>query len=312
MRRYPEAVDAFGKALQKLPGDKALIDEQAAARKAAGEGAFLRSDGTPRRCAECVRYTEPTSVRTPRKVSTTRTLHGFHAVTARLRQRPESVLALYVADTKHGPRMRELLARAAAARRAVHAADEPRLRDLAGTDRHQGVVAIVDAAAPEITLDEVIGSAREPLLLLVLDGVTDPHNLGACLRSADAFGAHAVIVPKDRAVGVNATVAKAASGAADNGARDHGDQSRVRAARRRAGRLDPRRGRGGQRTLRCRRGRTRWGGARGEGAGLRRLTRELCDRIVGIPLGGTVESLNVSVVTGICLFASRRARTTGQ
>ena len=76
-------------------------------------------------------------------------------------------------------------------------------------------MAIVDDALPHVTLDDVLDTLAEPPLLLVLDGVTDPHNLGACLRSADAFGAQAVIVPKDRAVGVNATVAKAASGAAD-------------------------------------------------------------------------------------------------
>ncbi len=91
-----------------------------------------------------------------------------------------------------------------------------RLREIAGTDRHQGIVAIVDAAADApVSLDDVMETLSEPALLLVLDGVTDPHNLGACLRNADAFGAQAVIVPKDRAVGVNATVAKAASGAAD-------------------------------------------------------------------------------------------------
>jgi len=242
-------------------------------------------------------------------MSETRTLHGFHAVTARLRQRPESVRALYVAHAKQGPRMRDLVARASAAHRPVHAADAQRLRDLAGTDQHQGVVAIVDAAETELTLEQVIETAREPPLLLVLDGVTDPHNLGACLRSADAFGAHAVIVPKDRAVGVNATVAKAASGAADtvpvitvtNLARtlrelkDHGVWILGADT-------------GGESLFEADvAGPVAWVlGA--EGAGLRRLTRELCDRIVGIPLAGMVESLNVSVAAGICLFASRRAR----
>ncbi len=244
-------------------------------------------------------------------MSATRTLHGFHAVTARLRQRPDSVRALYVADAKQGPRMRDLLARASGAGRPVHTADAQRLRDLAGTDHHQGVVAIVDAAETELTLDRVVETAREPLLLLVLDGVTDPHNLGACLRSADAFGAHAVIVPKDRAVGVNATVAKAASGAADTvpvitvtnlarALRDLKDRGVWILG------ADT----GGESLFEADvTGPVAWVlGA--EGAGLRRLTRELCDRIVGIPLAGTVESLNVSVAAGICLFASRRARST--
>jgi 23S rRNA (guanosine2251-2'-O)-methyltransferase len=159
-------------------------------------------------------------------------------------------------------------------------------------------------------LDDVLENIAEAPLLLVLDGVTDPHNLGACLRSADAFGAHAVIVPKDRAVGVNATVAKAASGAADTvpvisvtnlarslrdlkergvwmlGAEAGGDESLFDAD------LS---------------GPIAWVlGA--EGTGLRRLTRESCDRIVSIPLSGTVGSLNVSVAAGICLFATRQQR----
>ncbi len=148
-------------------------------------------------------------------LSSTRTLHGFHAVIARLRQRPESVRSLLIAEARQGPRLRDIVARAESAGCPVTVADAQRLREMAGTEHHQGVVAIVDAATPELTLDEVLDGAQEAPLLLVLDGVTDPHNLGACLRSADAFGAHAVIIPKDRAVGVNATVAKAASGAAD-------------------------------------------------------------------------------------------------
>jgi 23S rRNA (guanosine2251-2'-O)-methyltransferase len=171
------------------------------------------------------------------------------------------------------------------------------------------VAAIVDAQAAPATLDDILEALVEPALLLVLDGVTDPHNLGACLRNADAFGAHAVVVPKDRAVGVNATVAKAASGAADtvpvvtvtNLARalrelkereiwvlgaDAGGESLFDADVR---------------------GPVAWVlGA--EGAGLRRLTRESCDRIIGIPLVGAVESLNVSVAAGICLYATRQQR----
>jgi 23S rRNA (guanosine2251-2'-O)-methyltransferase len=242
-------------------------------------------------------------------LSATRSLFGFHAVTARLRQRPASVRAVYLAATRHDARTRELAARAETARCPVHLADEARLTQLAGSDRHQGVVAIVDASAPHVTLDDVLDSRTEPALLLLLDGVTDPHNLGACLRNADAFGAHAVIIPKDRAVGVNATVAKAASGAADtvpvitvtNLARamrelkergvwllgaDVGGESLFDAD------LS---------------GPIAWVlGA--EGSGLRRLTRESCDRIVGIPLAGTVASLNVAVASGICLYATRRSR----
>ena len=181
---------------------------------------------------------------------------------------------------------------------------------MAGTEHHQGVVAIVDAATRRTSRSTKSStSRRKPPLLLVLDGVTDPHNLGACLRSADAFGAHAVIVPKDRAVGVNATVAKAASGAADTvpvitvtnlarALRDLKDRGVWILG------ADA----GGESLFDADiTGPVAWVlGA--EGSGLRRLTRELCDRIVGIPLAGAVESLNVSVAAGICLYASRRAR----
>jgi 23S rRNA (guanosine2251-2'-O)-methyltransferase len=239
----------------------------------------------------------------------TRSLYGFHAVTARLRQRPESVRTLYVAVSRKDARTRDLVARAEAARCPVHAADDERLRALAGSDDHQGVVAIVDATAGHLSLDDVLDTLAEPALLLVLDGVTDPHNLGACLRNADAFGAHAVIVPKDRSAGLNATVAKAASGAADTvplvtvtnlarALRDLKDKGVWILG------ADA----GGESLFDADvSGPIAWVlGA--EGTGLRRLTRELCDRIVGIPIAGAVGSLNVSVASGICLYATRRAR----
>jgi len=165
---------------------------------------------------------------------------------------------------------------------------------------------------PHVTLDDVLDGAGDAPLLLVLDQVTDPHNLGACLRSADAFGVDAVVVPKDRAVGVNATVAKAASGAADtipvvtvtNLARALRDMQAH-------GLWIVGADAGGESLFDADlTGPIAWVlGAEGEG--LRRLTRESCDRIVGIPLAGSVESLNVSVAAGICLYATRRARTVG-
>jgi 23S rRNA (guanosine2251-2'-O)-methyltransferase len=242
-------------------------------------------------------------------VAATRPLIGFHAVTARLRQRADSIDALYVDAARHDARMRDVTARAKAAGVGVHAVEAARLDALAGHASHQGVVALVDPSRPHLTHDAALQELAEPPLLLVLDGVTDPRNLGACLRSADAFGAHAVIVPRDRSVGVNATVAKAASGAADT--------VPVIAVTNLA------------RTMRELKERDVWllgaeaGGeslfaADGSGAlafvlgaeghGLRRLTRESCDRLVGIPLFGSVESLNVSVTAGICLFSARQAR----
>jgi 23S rRNA (guanosine2251-2'-O)-methyltransferase len=240
----------------------------------------------------------------------TRHLFGFHPVTAALRARPETVRAIYVAAARRDRRMQELIERAAAAGVVVHTVDDARLVALAGNDRHQGVVAVVAGGAATATLAELLDGLQEPALLLVLDGVTDPHNLGACLRSADAFGAQAIIVPKDRSVGVNATVAKVASGALDTvpvitvtnlartlremkergiwllGADAEGDEDLFTAD------LS---------------GPIAWVlGA--EGTGLRRLTRESCDRLLRIPLQGTVASLNVSVAAGVCLFATQQQR----
>ena len=244
-------------------------------------------------------------------LSSTRTLFGFHAVTARVRHAPRSVRLLYVDAARHDARARDLNARASAAGITVHLVDAARLAALAGDAAHQGVVAIVDEQRPYVTVDDVLSELAEPALLLVLDGVTDPHNLGACLRNADAFGAQAVIVPKDRAVGLNATVSKAASGAAEimpliavtNLARTLLDLKEygiwVLGA-----------DTAGENLFNADlQGPIAWVlGA--EGSGLRRLTRDKCDRLVSIPLQGNVESLNVSVAAGICLYATRAARFT--
>jgi len=239
----------------------------------------------------------------------TRTLIGFHAVISRLRQRADSVESVYVDAARQDARMRDLASRASSARVAVHAVDAARLAALAGNASHQGVVAIVDANMPHVTLDDVLSDLVEPALLLMLDGVTDPHNLGACLRSADGFGAQAVVVPKDRSVGVNATVAKAASGAADT-VPVITVTNLVRAMRELKERgvwllgADV----GGESLFDADvSGPVAWVlGA--EGQGLRRLTRETCDRLLAIPMLGSVESLNVSVTAGICLYSARQAR----
>jgi 23S rRNA (guanosine2251-2'-O)-methyltransferase len=242
-------------------------------------------------------------------VAATRPLFGFHAVTARLRQRADSVETLYVDAARKDARMRDLISRAKVAGVAVHAVELARLAALAGQGAHQGVVAIVDAQRLHVTLDDVLADLVEAPLLLVLDGVTDPHNLGACLRNADAFGAQALIVPKDRAVGLNATAAKAASGAAEtvpvitvtNLARS------MRELKERGVWLLGADAQGESLFDADVSGPIAWVlGA--EGQGLRRLTRELCDRLVAIPMSGAVESLNVSVTAGICLYAARAAR----
>jgi len=240
----------------------------------------------------------------------TRWIYGFHAVTAKLRHDPEGVRALWIAAGRQDGRMRDLIKLAESRGVRLTTLDTARLDGMAGGARHQGVVAKVAAQQKFVTVDDVLDGLTEPALLLALDGVTDPHNLGACLRVADAAGAHAVIAPKDRACGLNATAIKVASGAADtvpylvvtNLARTLRDLKErgiwtIGAA--------------GEATKDLyaieQKGATAWVlGA--EGAGLRRLTRETCDELARIPMAGAVESLNVSVAAGICLFEARRQR----
>ena len=237
-------------------------------------------------------------------------LFGFHAVTVRLKTAPESVREVHVDATRRDARMRQFVARAHEAGARVIESDDQSLQRLCGTHRHQGVVARVDTVFKARTVDEVLEDVQGAPLLLLLDGVTDPHNLGAWLRVADGAGAHAVIAPKDHAVGINATVAKVASGAAEtvpylmvtNLARVIGElkaqQIRV------VGTTDD-----APQTL-------HQADLRGplalvlgaEGTGLRQLTRNSCDTLVRIPMHGAVESLNVSVAAGVCLFEARRQR----
>jgi 23S rRNA (guanosine2251-2'-O)-methyltransferase len=237
-------------------------------------------------------------------------IFGFHAVTARLRHEAESIEEIYVDAARHDPRMRELLRAVQAAGVRVIQADESRLSSMVGSRRHQGVVAKAGAISLARNLDELLDMVVGPPLLLILDGITDPHNLGACLRVADGAGAHAVIAPKDRAVGLNATAAKVASGAADTV--PYITVTNL------------------ARTMRELKEREIWligttedadkglyeadftGGSAlvmgSEGEGMRRLTRETCDLLVSVPMLGSVESLNVSVASGVCLYEARRQR----
>lgn len=237
-------------------------------------------------------------------------IFGFHAVTARLRHEASSVEEIYIDASRHDQRMKELVRAAEAAKVRIIQADDARLSSIVGTRRHQGVVAKAGELSLARNLDELLDAIDGPPLLLVLDGITDPHNLGACLRVADGAGAHAVIAPKDRAVGLNATAAKVASGAAETvpyitvtnlartlrelkerdilliGTTDDAEQGLYDA---------------------------NFSGPAAlvmgsEGEGMRRLTRETCDVLVSIPMFGSVESLNVSVASGVCLFEARRQR----
>lgn len=238
-------------------------------------------------------------------------LFGFHAVSVRLKVAPISIRELYVDVSRRDQRMRQFLAKVAEARIETIEADDDRLQKLAGTHRHQGVVARVEAVQQAKSIDDLLDDlGEEPPLLLVLDGVTDPHNLGACLRVADGAGVHAVIAPRDHAVGLNATVAKVASGAAETvpyfmvtnlartlkelkerdirvmGTAEDAPQGLYQAELR------------GPLALVL--------GA--EGPGMRQLTRKHCDELIHIPMMGAVESLNVSVASAVCLYEARRQR----
>lgn len=243
-------------------------------------------------------------------MSQSKLLAGFHAVQARLRQSPGSVREVYVDVDRRDKRMVSLISSLKDRAVACHLVDGQRLDQLAQGVRHQGVIALVDPLSLAQDIDEVFDSMQSPPFLLVLDGVTDPHNLGACLRTADAAGVHAVIAPKDRAVGLSPVVERVACGAAQsvpyimvtNLARQ------LRDLKDRGVWLIGTDERGPQ-TLHevDQRGAVAWVmGA--EGAGMRRLTREACDHLVNIPMAGSVESLNVSVATGVCLFETVRQR----
>jgi 23S rRNA (guanosine2251-2'-O)-methyltransferase len=237
-------------------------------------------------------------------------LFGFHAVGVRLKVAPRSLLELHVDASRRDPRMQHFLARAEAAGVRLVESDDQRLQKLACSHRHQGVVARVEPLPRSHSLDDTLDAVAGPPLVLVLDGVTDPHNLGACLRVADGAGAHAVIAPKDHAVGVNATVAKVASGAAEtmpyfmvtNLARTLGELKerdiRVVGTAEDAPRSIYALDLSGPLALVF--------GA--EGSGLRQLTARTCDELVHLPMHGAVESLNVSVASGVCLYEAARQR----
>lgn len=238
------------------------------------------------------------------------TIYGFHAVNARLFQKPDSILALYCAHARADMRMKDAVAQAERVGVKVHFVDSSRLDEMTGRARHQGIVAQIDAGKNFIALDDVLDTLQEPALLLVLDGVTDPHNLGACLRVADAMGAHAVIAPKDRSAGLNATASKVACGAAE--VTPYITVTNLARTLRELKEADvlvvgtvmdaP------QNLFEFKHtGAVAWVmGA--EDKGLRRLTRETCDVLVSIPMFGTVESLNVSVASGMVLAEARRQR----
>ncbi len=242
----------------------------------------------------------------------TELVYGLHPIEALLK-RPEAVVELWLDKGRRDQRLQALAATAEVAGLRPHWVQRQELDRLTGTDHHQGAAARVRQAEArsEAFLDQLLTELEVLPFLLLLDGVTDPHNLGACLRSADAAGVHAVIAPRDKACSLTPVARKVACGAAETvpfvqvtnlartmrllqdagvflvGAAGEGSQTLYQADLR--GPLGLVMG--------------------AEGSGLRRLTREHCDLLVRIPMVGSVESLNVSVATGICLFEALRQRT---
>ena len=241
---------------------------------------------------------------------------GIHAVDSLLRRAPQRILVLFVQTDRNDKRIQSLLTLAKNQGVSVTRVPKSDL-DTKVAERHQGVVAVIEPASSEANLSErdlvAYVSGVERPLVLVLDGVTDPHNLGACLRSADAAGVHAVVVPKDNSAELNAEARKVASGAAEA-------IPLVRVTNL-------------ARTLKALKEAGLWVvGTTGEadtvlydqdltlpvvivmgaeGPGMRRLTTHACDFLVKLPMAGDVSSLNVSVATGVCLFEAVRQRTAG-
>jgi 23S rRNA (guanosine2251-2'-O)-methyltransferase len=239
-------------------------------------------------------------------------IYGLHTIATLLKQSPDKIKQLFLQGGTSAARFKEILLLANAVNIKVQTTSRDALDQLADGGVHQGVVAQIVHTThyTEADLPQLLDTLTEPPLLLILDGIQDPHNLGACLRSANAAGAHAVIIPKDKSATLTPVAYKAASGAADvtplipvtnlarilnqlkergiwiYGASDAAPNNLYAADLK---------------------GAIAWVlGAEGEG--LRRLTRETCDALFSIPMQGTVSSLNVSVATGICLFEAVRQR----
>lgn len=239
-------------------------------------------------------------------------LYGFHPITTLLEKAPETILVLYAQKEREDQRLQKILKQAAAIGIAVEWMNKEKLDHLVpeANSHHQGLVAKIKKIIKEESLETLLDELNGPVFLLILDGVQDPHNLGACLRSANAAGVHAVIVPKDKAVGLTPVVRKVASGAAELtpffavtnlartldelkqrgiwlfGATEHTSESLYKTDLT------------GSIALVL--------GA--EGTGLRRLTADKCDQLFCIPTSGEIKSLNVSVAAGICLFEAVRQK----
>ena len=239
-------------------------------------------------------------------------IFGLHSVQALLKSAPQRVLEIFLLQGRSDQRLQKIINMAESNGIHCQPLGRAKLDEMVGDENHQGVIAACNPgeAQDEAFLFKLLEELREPAFLLILDGITDPHNLGACMRSAEAAGVQAVIVPKDKSVGITPIVRKVACGAAEVlplvpvtnlartlkklqekgiwlfGAAGEAEQSVYQAKL--TGPIAILMG--------------------AEGDGLRRLTQETCDHLIKIPMAGTVSSLNVSVAAGVCLFEAVRQR----
>ena len=239
-------------------------------------------------------------------MSTEQIIYGFHSITSHIRMDPLSIKEIFIDEFRTDGRVGDLMKLIETNQIKYHLSSKDRLDGFISNQKHQGVVAIIrEVKNKHVTIEDIVETDKsEPFLFLILDGIEDPHNLGACFRVADAMGVDAIVCPKDNAVGLNSTVRKVASGGADSvpfvvvtnlartirylkekGVFIYGTDDEA------SNTIDQISFNGSVALI-----------MGSEGKGMRRLTKELCDDIFSIPMLGQVESLNVSVASGICLY----------
>ena len=239
-------------------------------------------------------------------------IYGMHAVDALLEKQPERVIEVYALKGRDDERLNSITAKAREWGVSVQFMQRKALDEKSEGEQHQGIMARVKAVKilTDNDLDACISNLDVPPFLLILDGVTDPHNLGACLRSADAAGVHAVIIPKDNSASLTPVVRKVACGAAESVPLIHVTNlaRTMRALQDKGIWIYGTAGEATQNIYDCKLAGGMALAMGAEGKGLRRLTREHCDELIKLPMAGAVSSLNVSVATGICLFEVVRQR----
>ncbi|MFT5676425.1 MAG: 23S rRNA (guanosine2251-2'-O)-methyltransferase [Paraglaciecola sp.] len=238
-------------------------------------------------------------------------LYGIHAIEAVMEREPERLIELYILKGRDDKPINNMVSQARQFGISVQFCQRKALDEKVNGEQHQGVVARARPGKQydESDLDKIVADSAKPFLL-ILDGVTDPHNLGACLRTADAAGIDAIVVPKDNSVALTPVVRKVASGAADlvplvqvtNLART------MRELQKAGVWIVGTAGEAEQSLYDCKMVGPVALVMGAEGKGMRRLTREHCDELIKLPMAGTVSSLNVSVATGICLYEIVRQR----